>query len=134
MRNYEMVTIDDNNYYLHPVKLEKKEIGFVPVRAFPNATKFIDFVKEASQGELELIMADFSYGLTVRLQRMARDASSGDKFTDAQFDKIANSLSSEQLAKFAGHMDTFRENCRQIWLKQQVDIETDAKHIWQELL
>jgi len=135
-RKYETTDIDGIVYELHGVKSDGKKIGFVPVRCFISA-EFTDFVKEATPGELDLIIDDWTYGNAVRLQGMARKAVEGEGFNDAAFGRIFNDtdiITKEVLMQYHGDSAGLRAYCKKIYEEQQQDVEVDEEHIWEELL
>ena len=103
-RKYDTVDIDGVMYEKHSVKVDNKAIGSVPVRCFVGGSNdFKDFVANTNQGEAELIVADYKYGLAVRLQGMARKCVSGEGFSDAAMNKTYAALTPEECARF--HQD-----------------------------
>lgn len=133
-RKYDLVTIDDVVYELHAVKSDGKKLGLVPVRYFTDDTIFMDWVRSLPDGEIELLHADWKYGNAVRLQRMARELATGEKFTDVIRDKIANRMTSEELGQYAGKFDALNAECKRIWESEKDSLETVEDYVFEELI
>ena len=140
-RKYDTVEIDGVQYELHGVKADDKKIGFVPVRCFAAGSKddFPEFVNGATDGELELIVADWKYGNGVRLQGMARKCVTGDGYTDADHNRIFNELSvadPDWLVGFVGKGDALDKACRAEFDRQKAEKPTDVDEskVWEEFL
>jgi len=133
-RKYTVVEIDGKNYELHGVKVDKKPIGFVPVRQFDISTgdDFQQFVIDSTEGEIQLIIDDYKYGLAVRLQQMARKSVTGE-WSDAKMNEIwptltdaEKSLSYNEIVKL----------CKAKWAEQQAAgaSDIDENYVWETLL
>ena len=136
-REYKVVEIDGIKYELHGVKVENKSIGTVPVRLFPTPQDFRNFIAaETDDDETELHIADWKYGNGVRLQGMARKATTGEAFSDAIYNKMFNQLEVDTLVQFAGKGDELRKHCKQMYATQQAELgdDADSEHVWEELL
>lgn len=137
-RKYNTTEINGFDYELHGVKVEKKSIGSVPVRVFADKHDFLLFVQDATDGNLELIVEDYKYGLAVRLQGMARKCVTGESFGDAQFGKIFNDtniITTEILLQFHGDSAGLKAYCKDIYDKQQADgDEYGEDYVWDELV
>lgn len=138
-RKYTVETIDGVKYGLHKVKADDKAIGSVPVRMFSpdNANQdFIDFVGNANQDEIELIIADWQYGNAVRLQGLARKCVSGEGFSDAAMNKAYAAMTPEECAQFHQDHAALVKYCKQKWADMQADgaADVDADKVWEELL
>lgn len=138
-REYNTVEIDGNDYELHKVKVDNKSIGSVPVRTFDSNEDFVNFVNTAADGDTELIITDYKYGLAVRLQGMARKCVSGGGYTDADHNRIFNELSVADpnwLQGFVGKGNDLDKACKAEWQRQKDEnpADTDADKVWTELL
>jgi hypothetical protein len=136
-REYETTVIDGVTYELHGVKADGKKIGTVPVRVFIDTLAFVNFISsELSDGELELAISDWQYGNAVRLQGMARKATTGEGFNDAAMNKVYAAMSKEDAMNFIGDHTALVKECKKRWAEMQAAgaAEADEDHIWEELL
>ena len=135
-RKYNTVEIDGVQYELHGVKADDKKIGSVPVRMFADGDPFQDFVKTATKGEIELIVADWRYGNGVRLQGMARKCVSGEGFSDAAMNKTYAAMTKDECAKFHQDHAGLVKFCKAKWADMQADGAADVNEskVWEELL
>ncbi len=136
-RKYDTVEIDGVQYEIHSVKADNKKIGFVPVRCFDTPLDFRTFVSECdNDGEMELIMNDYKYGHTVRLQGMARKCVSGEGFSDAAMNQVYAAMTPEECQSFHQDHAGLVKFAKQRWSEMQADgaAEADENHVWAELL
>ena len=135
-REYKIWTNDGIEYELHGVKADGKPIGTVPVRVFDTPDDFRKYVLDRDNGDLELDISDWKYGNGVRLQGMARKATTGEAFGDAVFNKMFNQLDVDVLMQFHGDGDGLRKHCKAMYVMQQAELgdEADSEHVWEELL
>lgn len=136
---YTTTVIDDVTYELHGVKVDKKPIGSVPVRAFTNES-FQMFVNEATAGEIDLITEDYKYGLAVRLQGMARKSVTGGSLDrEAIFAKAfcnVDICTQEILMEYHGNREGLIDYCVELHKTAQAENTGDygEDYVWDELV
>lgn len=131
-RQYESHLINDVVHRLHPVRSDSKKIGFVPVREVNSIQDVINWIDDDTSGfDEELILSCLTYGVTVHLQRLARESVTGEKFTEAAFNKMYNVVDTEVLVSFHKNAKGLREHLKKMWEERQTtadDIDEDTIH------
>ena len=135
-RKYETVEINGVQYELHGVKADDKKIGFVPVRCFSISQEFRDCIEGASDGEIELHVADWKYGNGVRLQGMARKCVTGEGFSDAAMNKTYAAMTPAECAQFHQDHAGLVKFAKAKWAEMQAEgaADVDENKVWEELL
>lgn len=133
-KKYKIQRIGNNDYELHPVKADSRAIGFVPVRVIGDIDDLVKQIADNETTEAQAV-ADYKYGLAVRLQREARSLLTGDTFNEAAYNRELDELG-DGVLEYVGKAAVLREELKRRWLQRQNKArgEHDSTQVFTDLI